>query len=112
MTMTTVLNENDNLVDTIPEYCTYEDTGCEVASACLECPLPRCKFDDPIWYQRHRRLAKDFQIMYTIQQECLTVEEAAEKFSVTVRTVFRILQRCRDAMTAGEGQPANTALAA
>ena len=42
--------------------------------------------------------------MYTIQQERLSMEEAAERFSVTVRTVFRILQRCRNAMTAVDGQ--------
>ena len=104
MTMTAVLTSKNELTDTIPEFCHYEDTGCEVSAACLDCPLPRCKFDDPAWYQRNRRLAKDFQVMYTIQQERLSMEEAAERFSVTVRTVFRILQRCRNAMTAVDGQ--------
>ena len=23
----------------------YKDTGCELFSACLRCPLPRCKYD-------------------------------------------------------------------
>ena len=104
MTMTTVLNGNNGLADTIPEFCHYEDTGCEVSAACLDCPLPRCKFDDPAWYQRNRRLARDFRVMYTIQQESLSMEEAAERFSVTVRTVFRILQRCRNAMSATDDQ--------
>ena len=31
-----------------------EDTGCEVAPKCLECPLPQCRYDDPGWFQRHR----------------------------------------------------------
>ena len=100
MTKTTVLEAENNQADTIPEFCHYEDTGCEVSAACLDCPLPQCKFDDPAWYQRNRRLAKDFQVMYTIQQESLSMEEAAERFSVTVRTVFRTLQRCRKALTA------------
>ena len=104
MTMTAVLTSKNELADTIPEFCHYEDTGCEVSAACLDCPLPRCKFDDPAWYQRNRRLAKDFQVMYTIQQERLSMEEAAERFSVTVRTVFRILQRCRNAMSTVDGQ--------
>lgn len=104
MTMTAVLTGKNEPTDTKPEFCYYEDTGCEVSTACLDCPLPQCKFDDPVWYQRNRRMARDFQVMYTIQQESLSVEEAAERFSVTVRTVFRILQRCRKALPAVEGQ--------
>ena len=29
--------------------------------------------------------------------ENLSVEETAERFSVTVRTIFRIMRRCREA---------------
>ena len=98
MTMTAVLNGKYETTDTIPEFFHYEDTGCEVSDACLECPLPQCKFDDPLWFRRNQQMAKDFQMMYAIQQERLTIEEAAERFSVTIRTVFRTLQRCREAM--------------
>lgn len=84
-------------VDTIPEYYHYEDTGCEVSPSCLSCPLPQCKYDDPVWFQRHRRMARDLKVWSTMQSEGLNVEEAADRFSVTVRTVFRIMRRCRDA---------------
>jgi hypothetical protein len=104
MTMTAVLTRKNELTDTIPEFCHYEDTGCEVSAACLDCPLPQCKFDDPAWYQRNRRLARDFQVMYAIQLESLSMEEAAARFSVTVRTVFRILQRCREALATVDRQ--------
>ena len=86
------------LADTVPEFYHYEDTGCEVSSSCLNCPLPRCKYDDPIWYQRYRRLARDLKVLTTMRLEGLTVEGAAERFSVTVRTIFRIMRRCREAM--------------
>ena len=85
------------VVDAVPEFYHYEDTGCEVSSSCLDCPLPRCKYDDPVWYQRNRRLARDFKVWADIQRENLTVEAAAERFSVTARTIFRIIQRCREA---------------
>ncbi|HZA24160.1 MAG TPA: hypothetical protein VFA32_16415 [Dehalococcoidia bacterium] len=84
-------------VDAVPEFYHYEDTGCEVSDSCLNCPLPRCKYDDPVWYQKHRRLAKDLKVLTVMQTEKLTVEEAAERFSVTVRTIFRIMRRCREA---------------
>ena len=85
------------LVDTVPEFCHYEDTGCEVSASCLGCPLPQCKYDDPEWFQRQRRMARDLTVWSTMQSEDLTVEEAAARFSVTVRTVFRIMRRCREA---------------
>ena len=85
------------LVDSVPEFCHYEDTGCEVSASCLDCPLPQCKYDDPEWFQRQRRMARDLTVWSTMQSEDLTVEEAAARFSVTVRTVFGIMRRCREA---------------
>ena len=35
------------VLDDMPEFYHYEDTGCEVSGACLDCPLPQCKYDDP-----------------------------------------------------------------
>lgn len=79
------------------EFYHYVDTGCEASDSCLDCPLPKCRYDDPTWYQRNRRLARDFRIVRTMQQEALSIEDTAERFGITNRTVFRILQRCREA---------------
>ena len=49
------------------------------------------------WYNRNRRLARDFRIVRAMQQESLSIEETAARFSITARTVFRIIQRCREA---------------
>lgn len=76
----------------------YADTGCEVARTCLECPLSRCKFDDMAWFTTYRRLARDFRVAAAIHSEGLSIKEAAQRFSVTPRTIFRILNRCRHAM--------------
>ena len=43
-----------SLLDAIPEFYHYEDTGCEVSPSCLNCPLPQCKYDDPDGSKRHR----------------------------------------------------------
>ena len=93
-----------SVADPVPEFYHYEDTGCEVSASCLSCPLPQCKYDDPVWYQRNRRLARDFKVWSAIQQDDLTVDEAAERFSVTVRTIFRIMQRCREASSEVESE--------
>ena len=83
-------------VDAVPEFFHYEDTGCEVSLSCLNCPLPQGKYDDPAWFQRYQRLSKDLIVLTAMQSENLTVDEAAERFSVTVRTIFRIMRRCRE----------------
>ena len=83
--------------DTTPEFCYYEDTGCEISRSCIKCPLSRCKYDDPAWFQRHRRMARDLRVWQTMVREDLSTDQAAERFSVTVRTIFRIMRRCREA---------------
>ena len=98
--------------DDASEFYHYEDTGCEASDSCLDCPLPQCRYDDPAWYQRNRRLTRDFRMIRVMQQESLTVEETAARFSVTVRTVFRVIQRCREATMQGSGAGAGLRLAA
>ena len=85
------------ILDSEPRIEYYEDTGCEVADRCLDCPLPRCKHDDMAWFSRYRRMAHDFRIVQTIEAENLSVEQAAARFRIDKRTVFRILRRCRAA---------------
>lgn len=85
------------LFESEPRIEHYEDTGCEVADSCLDCPLPRCKYDDMAWYAKHRRMASDFRIVQAIEEENLSVAQAADRFAITTRTVFRILRRCRRA---------------
>jgi len=31
----------------LPEYCRYQDDGCEFADACLNCPFPDCIYAQP-----------------------------------------------------------------
>ncbi|CAI8031159.1 hypothetical protein GBAR_LOCUS17678 [Geodia barretti] len=94
------------------EFYHYEDTGCEAADSCLDCPLPKCRYDDPVWYQGIRRLAKDFRIVHAMQRESLSIEETAERFNITHRTVFRILQRCREAAMLDTSDGGQTLVAA
>ena len=78
------------------EYDHYADTGCEAAPSCLACPLPVCVEDAPAgWRRRNRRRLYDFGIVRVIQQEALTAEQAAARFGLTVRSIYRIKARCR-----------------
>ncbi len=71
----------------------YIDTGCEASSSCLACPLAVCRHDNPAAYYQVQRQARDLEKVQIIYGESLTVAEAAIRFKVTQRTVFKILER-------------------
>ena len=83
------------LRDSLPEAHPYRDDGCDLAPACLRCPLPRCKYDDPGWYRREIRDDRDRQIVLLNRRESLTVPQLSSRFGVSQRTVFRVLQAAR-----------------
>jgi len=74
------------------------DTGCEVSPLCVECPLPQCRYDDPIWYiawrrrQRAHRVKARMQDLETAHMKVRAVEIASEEFGFDVRTVYRLLR--------------------
>ena len=88
--------ENAKTNTTVPENRYYEDEGCEASPSCLTCPLPQCKHDNPTWFHQLRQARKDLLISNTIREENLTVEETAERFSLTTRTILRVLRRCQE----------------
>ena len=77
------------------EYDHYADTGCELAPSCLACPLPVCIEDVPAgWLRRNRRRLYELGIARAITEESLTAEQAAARFRVSPRTIYRIKRRC------------------
>lgn len=74
----------------------YTDTGCEASPSCLTCPLPVCKYDVPGGVRQARRLQADAERIAVMEREGLMVAEAAERFGITERTMFRILERNRE----------------
>ena len=75
-----------------PDQTAYTDTGCELAPSCLECPLTRCKYDDPRWRQRHDLKTRDARII-ELRQAGYTVKEVADEIGVSDRTAYRVLLR-------------------
>ena len=81
------------VLDAVPEDFPYRDDGCEVSPSCLRCPLPLCKYDDPVWFQREKRRERDEEVLSAMRRQKLSVPEAAARFDISQRTIFRILQR-------------------
>lgn len=76
----------------LPEYMTYEDTGCELSPTCIECPLAVCKYDDPEWGKHHDLSQRDNEIV-SQRERGVKVDRIAASVGVSSRTVYRVLQR-------------------
>jgi hypothetical protein len=74
--------------DLLPEYTGYRDEGCEYAKYCLECPFPKCLYDEPHgrqhWLKELRN--KEINRLFKIGQD---ISEIAATFDVSERTVLR-----------------------
>ena len=92
---------HEPMIDALPELFSYRDTGCEVSPSCLQCPLPQCKYDDPIWYQRYRRQGRDHQVWQLYLNEGATVFDLAQRFGISPRTIHRVLSRPEPALDEG-----------
>ena len=79
-------------LDLPPEYCRYRDEGCDLASSCLNCPFPKCVYDQPRGRQRWLKRWRDREIVRLFNTEGKRVKELALMFGLSQRTVQRALR--------------------
>ena len=87
--------EMDEL-DLPPEFCHYRDEGCELGGSCLDCPLPRCIYDQPRGRQGWLKHSRDREIARRYTTEGKAIGELAGEFGVSQRTVQRALKNIFD----------------
>ena len=79
--------------DALPEDTPYVDRGCgNGCTRSLECPFPRCRYDDPPVSRSETRVRRDAAILRARAQEGLSVSAIARRFNIGTRTVYRALQ--------------------
>ncbi len=93
--------KNAPLVDALPEQYPYRDDGCNVSPSCLRCPLPWCKYDDPVTYHRELRISRDREVLQVKRDQGKSVPQLAQHFGLSERTIHRILVRTRDVLPEG-----------
>ena len=84
-----------HLPDILPELTRYRDDGCIVHPACLTCPLPRCRYDEPFDPMAAQREQRNAAIVRAAREERLTVTDLTIRFGISRRTVHRVLQQNR-----------------
>jgi hypothetical protein len=90
---------DDLELDLPPEYCHYQDNGCEFADSCLDCPFPDCLYDQPGGKQRWLKTLRDEAVLRMFNDQGKRVKELAVMFGVSRRTIQRILKQARDIST-------------
>ncbi len=82
--------------DGLPEQSEYRDDGCgRGCERSLECPFARCRWDDPMRRRREERDARDQEVVRIRATEGLTINALATQFTISRRTVHRILAEAR-----------------
>ena len=83
--------------DGLPEDTHYIDRGCgDGCTRSLECPYPRCRYDEPLLSRRQKLMPRDRAIVAARNDEGLSIADIAERFNVATRTVFRVLRSARN----------------
>ena len=86
----------NEMLDLPPEFCHDRDEGCELTGSCLDCPPPRCVYDQPRGRQRWLQKARDRQIVRLFTAGGKGMKELAAEFGVSVRTVQRALKKANN----------------
>ena len=89
-----LLGERAPRRDALPEHTSYADTGCDIHTSCLTCPLVRCRYDEPGGARRLLSDERDRTII-ELRREGRPISAIASRFGVSRRTVFRVLAHSR-----------------
>ncbi len=86
-----------NRGDGLPEDTLYIDRGCgDDCTRSLDCPYPRCRYDEPLVTRRERLMPRDKAIVEARVKDGLPIAVIAQRFNVGTRTVFRVLRSARN----------------
>lgn len=81
-------------MDAFPDSKAYPDTGCNLYSRCLSCPLPRCQYDeDPFTQKLLANELKRQRVEEIRRQQASGViaKEIASSLGLHRRSIYRIL---------------------
>ena len=81
--------------DLPPEFCHYQDEGCELAASCLACPYEKCVYDEPGGRQHRVKDIHNREIS-RLYHAGKVVPQLAAMFGVSQRTVHRALKRVKN----------------
>jgi hypothetical protein len=86
----------DAEMDFLPEFCHYQDEGCELAPSCLECPFDICVEERLVRPAAATRNLRDAAMVKMHSENHISAANLARRFHIDRRTVYRILLAAQD----------------
>jgi len=80
-----------NRKDAYADYKSYPDRGCEYAPSCLNCPFPKCKFEEPWGIIKAKRRTRNEEIRQRFK-EGQSISDLVKAFGVSQRIVQRAVR--------------------
>lgn len=102
--------ENQPNIDLPPEYCHYQDEGCEFAHSCLNCPFQKCILEEPGGKRRWLKQQRNKEIVRLSSEEGKAIRKLADMFGVSRRTVQRVLQNQEQKRVSSTGNNKETGM--
>ena len=84
-------NSDPDETDLLPEFCCYQDEGCELAPSCLNCPFPRCADEFPQGRKKLTKIVWDREILRLRTVEKKRVKELMKQFNLSRRSITTAL---------------------
>lgn len=75
-----------------PDGYLHQDVGCDIYPRCLDCPLPKCRFDNNLGRARLELKTRNADIMLH-HQAGEDLGQLATNFGLSKRTILRIISR-------------------
>lgn len=75
--------------DGVFDWDSYKDVGCELSPSCLNCPLERCKYDEPDITPQMRRRREKLTRASALISEGKNVYEIAKIMGVSLRSAYK-----------------------
>lgn len=72
----------------LPEHQVWVDDGCSVSPSCLNCPLPRCRYEETP-EERQTELERKQNEVRQLRTAGVPREEVCRRFGISVRTYLR-----------------------
>jgi len=87
-------------IDKFPDDRGYQDTGCDLFSRCLECPLPKCRYDEESPRSPAKQIYRRNEEIRMLRRQGASTEQLLSQFGISRRQFVRIMAEGRNG---GEG---------
>ena len=76
------------LIDALAGIYILPDTGCSASPSCFTCPLPECRYADPVRFRTQEQDQRTAEVRALLDQG-LTHQAAAARLGLSLRTIAR-----------------------